>query len=104
MHLQVVKATERVGRAKEACLYVGAGGKAISFLSLIPEAETIQSVVDVNPNRQGLYTPKSVKRVISPATLRDERPEIIIMSNPVYRSEIELEIQRQGLRCKLVAA
>lgn len=82
----------------------GAGGKAISFLSLIPEAATIQSVVDVNPNRQGRYTPKSVKRVISPAELRDERPEIIIMSNPVYRCEIELEIQRQGMSCRLVAA
>lgn len=82
----------------------GSGGKAISFLSLIPEAQTIQSVIDINPNRQGRYTPKSVKRVISPAELRNERPEIIIMSNPVYRCEIEMEIQRQGLRCQLVAA
>ncbi|TWT96478.1 methyltransferase domain-containing protein [Neorhodopirellula pilleata] len=82
----------------------GSGGKAISFLSLVPGSDSIEAVVDVNPNRQGLYIPKSGHLVISPEELRSERPDVIIISNPAYQSEIELELLRQGIECLVVAA
>ncbi len=82
----------------------GSGGKAISFLSMVHHTDCIQAVVDVNPNRQGLYTPKSAKLIISPDQLKHEQPEVVIVSNPAYISEIEAQIRSLGLDCIIEVA
>jgi hypothetical protein len=82
----------------------GSGGKAISFLSMVPEAEMLQGVVDINPNRQGRYTPISAKRVLSADQLCEQQPDAIIVSNPAYKHEIADQLNSRGLTCELFIA
>ena len=74
--------------------------RAISLLANVPSAASwVEYVVDVNPQRQGRYMPKSGQRVVAPAELREIAPDIVIATNPNYAAEILGQIRDLGLQC-----
>jgi SAM-dependent methyltransferase len=77
-----------------------AGMRAISLLVNVPQAASlVEFVVDVNPERQGRYLPKTGQRVIGPASLHEIKPDVVIATNPNYAKEIEAQLRSMGLRC-----
>jgi hypothetical protein len=66
----------------------GAGMRGINFLSSFPKHDTITTVVDINPHRQGKYLPTSAFQVQAPEVLKDQSLDVIIISNATYKSEI----------------
>jgi len=76
----------------------GSGSKAVAFLTTPVVHDEIEHVVDINPYRVGKFLPVTGQRIVSPAFLRDYRPDNVIIMNPIYRAEIERELARQ--RCE----
>jgi hypothetical protein len=81
----------------------GAGAKTVSFLNLVGAHDTIEWVVDINPGKQGSYVAGTGQPVVAPNRLVEIEPEVVLVMNPVYRSEIEAELGRMGLNPEVLA-
>jgi hypothetical protein len=79
----------------------GSGGKGVSFLNAIGKQSGIRYVVDINPSRHGRYIPGSAHQIVPPSFLSEYRPDVVILSNPAYESEIRQQIARIGLHPEL---
>jgi len=75
----------------------GAGSKAAGFLAGIGDAPVITAIVDINPRKQGLYQAGSGQPIVSPASLADDPPDIMVVMNPIYRQEIAQGLANAGL-------
>jgi len=75
--------------------------QGIEFVALVdPAADSIDDCMDVNPAKQGKYTPISARMIQPPATLQRARsPLQIIVMNPCYLQEI-----REECRCMSIDA
>jgi len=74
----------------------GAGSKGVTFLNTFKNSE-IEYVVDINPNKQGMYIPGTGQKIVPPEFLRSYKPNIIIIMNPIYKNEIKEITNRLGL-------
>jgi len=95
---------DRIERARRRTVVWGAGSKAVSFLNMLGIHDQIEVVVDINPHKQGKYIAGTGQQIVSPDYLRDYRPDVVIVMNPVYKSEIEQTMTRSGLTAELVSA
>jgi SAM-dependent methyltransferase len=76
-----------------------AGMRAISLLVNVPAAADIVSfVVDVNPLRQNHYLPGTAHEIIAPERLPEIRPDVVIVTNPVYATEIRGQLTDLGIQ------
>ena len=75
----------------------GGGSKGVSFLTTLGLRSEINSLVDVNPYKQGKFVPGSGHKVLAPAALRDEKPDLIVVMNPIYLGEIRSMASELGL-------
>ncbi len=80
----------------------GAGAKGVTFLNTVPGARDITSVVDINVRKQGSFIPGTGQPVASPESLQAFEPEIVILSNPIYVSEIREILARLHLHPALL--
>jgi len=79
----------------------GAGGKGIGFVNALdPDGHAIDVVVDTNEAKREMYIPGSGHRVVSPKDLVELRPEVIIITNPLYAAEIKQTVAALGLACE----
>jgi hypothetical protein len=81
----------------------GAASKAVAFLSTLPNSEAIRYGVDINPYRQGHFLPGTGLPILAPGFLADDRPDLVVIMNPIYRDEIARELERMGLTPEIVA-
>ena len=82
----------------------GAGSKGVTFLSTLNVPDAVKYVVDINPHMSAHYTAKTGLEIIRPLALRDYRPDVVIVMNPVYREEIIAELADLGLSSEVIAA
>ena len=68
----------------------GAGSKGVMFLNLLQLAESddLPCVVDINPRKAGCHIAGTGQRIVGPADLRRYQPDVVLVMNPEYRSEI----------------
>jgi len=85
-------------------VFWGSGGKGVSFLNLLPTAGTIEFVAEINPAKQGKYVPGSAQKIVSPESLAEYQPDVVILSNALYEDEIRHQAQQLGLRCDFYVA
>jgi SAM-dependent methyltransferase len=77
----------------------GAGARAVTFFGGFDCRGLIDVVIDINPIRQGKYLPVSALRVEPPSFIRTFKPDVILITNPTYKSEIQAHVARLGVRC-----
>ena len=82
----------------------GAGSKGVTFLNTLENRDQIEYVVDINPNKQGMYVAGTGQEIISPERLRTLRPDVLIVMNPGYKNEIQNMAARLGLETDLLCA
>jgi SAM-dependent methyltransferase len=80
----------------------GGGSKAAAFLTTMHVRSEVEYVVDVNPFRQGSYLAGTGQEIVAPQFLSEYAPDIVIVMNPLYRSEIELALVQLGLDPEVV--
>ncbi len=86
---------------KGSAIVWGAGSKGVTFLNQIDKAGRIEAIVDVNPHKQGKFIPVSGHEIIAPADLGEIKPSTVFIMNPLYKSEIERELNSLGLDAEI---
>jgi len=94
---------ENVGSRGQRAVVWGAGSKGVTFLNTLKNLQ-IEYVVDINPRKQGMYIPGTGQRIMPPEFLRDYKPDIIIVMNPIYKSEIRQLAKNLDLTNRFVYA
>jgi SAM-dependent methyltransferase len=81
----------------------GSGSKCVSFLGAVGLNDEVNSVVDINPHRQGLFLAGSGKQVVAPEALQGNPADVILVMNPIYREEIQQQIDGLGVSAELIS-
>jgi hypothetical protein len=81
----------------------GAGAKGAMFLNAYRHVPGLEYIVDVNPYKWGLHVPGTGQEVVSPAFLKDYRPDVLLIMNSRYREEIGRQVSDLGLTPELIA-
>jgi 2-polyprenyl-3-methyl-5-hydroxy-6-metoxy-1,4-benzoquinol methylase len=80
----------------------GGGSKGVTFLNILRARDEVSCVVDINPHKQGGHVPGTGQQVVAPEHLRDDRPALIIVMNPLYREEIGGMVADLGIDADIV--
>lgn len=86
---------------KRAVLW-GAGARGVSFLNMLNVKDQIPYVVDVNPRKHGKYVPGTGQQIVSPEFLRNYRPDFLILTNPIYKGEIQKTVSSLGINPEFI--
>jgi len=79
----------KLGTGRTQTVLWGAGAKGVSFLNALDlPHEAIRYAVDVNPRKHGKFIPGTGQQVVHPEALRELKPELVIVTNPIYQAEI----------------
>lgn len=81
----------------------GGGSKSVGFLTHFAGAGVSDCVVDINPHMTGNYIPGIGSRYVQPQHLAEERPDVVVIMNGVYRAEIAAQLAAMGLSPELHA-
>ncbi len=66
--------------------------------------EGIEYVVDINPKKQGNYIAGTGQKIVPPEFLRYYHPDLVIVMNPIYKSEIQQMIKEIGITTETLEA
>lgn len=80
----------------------GAGSKGVVFLNAV-DPDVRLRVIDVNPRKQGTHVPGTGHLVERPEVVGERPPELVLITNPVYRDEIEQQLRSMGVGADVVA-
>jgi hypothetical protein len=80
----------------------GAGSKGVAFLTTLGLYGEIAYAVDINPHKRGTYLAGTGHEIVGPDFLREYRPDVIIVMNPIYRADIEQDLNRMGLTPEII--
>lgn len=93
---------ENIAEGKRVALW-GSGSKAVGFLSTLGiNDDRIPFVVDINPRKQGTFLPGTAQQIVGADALREYKPDVVIVMNPVYTEEIRKDLDARGLRPALL--
>jgi SAM-dependent methyltransferase len=83
----------------------GGGAKGVMFLNLlrVPAGAGIDWVVDINPRKQGHFVPLMGQRIVGPDCLLKDPPDLVIVMNQEYESEVRSMIDDMGIGCQVVS-
>ncbi|MGH9197532.1 MAG: methyltransferase domain-containing protein, partial [Acidimicrobiia bacterium] len=93
---------EAKGDGRRAVLW-GSGSKAVAFLNAIGFEDVIEYVVDINPYRHGKFMPGTSQQIVSPDLLKDFRPDLVVLMNPIYEAEVRAQLEGMGLSPEILA-
>ena len=74
-----------------------AGARGVNFLNIADTENSIEYVVDINPNKHGLHASGTAQKVVEPEFLVQYKPDIVIVMNPNYLTEITNSLHDLGL-------
>ncbi|MBE9042677.1 methyltransferase domain-containing protein [Oscillatoriales cyanobacterium LEGE 11467] len=95
------KLNEMAREGKKAVVW-GAGSKGVTFLNLLAAQEAIEYVVDINPRKQGMYVAGTGQKIVPPEFLPTHPPDVAIVMNPIYETEIRQILTDLGLECEVI--
>jgi len=81
---------------KRTVLWSG-GSKAVAFVTTLGVSREIEYAVDINPRRSGTFIAGGGQQIVAPEFLRDHRPDVVIIMNPIYRDEIQAALADLGV-------
>lgn len=82
----------------------GGGAKTVGFLNMLSMGGIISHVVDINPNKRGMYIPGSGQEIIAPDFLVDYQPDVVVLMNPIYKREVELKLEEMKVKALVMDA
>ncbi len=92
-----VRRLEEAAAAGERVVVWAASSKGVSFLTTLDAGTTVSHVVDINPYKHGKFMPGTGQEIVPPEALRDLRPDLVIVMNPIYLDEIRADLDRLEL-------
>ena len=95
---------DSLARAERRVVVWGGGSKGVTFLNTLGNVNHIEFVVDINPRKHDMYVAGTGQRIVGPEFLLGYRPDVVIVVNPVYESEIQKLTKSLGLVADLMIA
>jgi SAM-dependent methyltransferase len=95
------KLEEIRGSGKKAVIW-GAGAKTVSFVNMLQIKDLIPYAVDINPHKQGMYLAGTGQKIIAPEFVREFRPDLVVVMNPIYRNEIQKSLDELGVKAEMI--
>jgi len=97
-----------LGKKSSGCRVAvwGMATKGIEFLELVDASGTlVDYCIDINPHKQGKYTPLTARQIQSPEALVEcNEPLLVVVMNPNYASEIRAQCERMRLDVSFLLA
>lgn len=90
------------GEQGERVILWGGGSKGVAFLTTLQLSDEIACVVDINPHKHGTFMPGTGHEIIGPERLKELRPTVVVVMNPIYHAEIQADLAALGLTPLLV--
>jgi hypothetical protein len=76
----------------------GGGSKGVAFLTTLGQSlDDIAYAVDINPIKTGTFMAGTGQEIVAPSFLREYRPDVVIIMNPVYCEEITRDLMAMDL-------
>jgi hypothetical protein len=75
----------------------------VAFLTTLRIQDEIEYAVDINPYKHGTYMAGTGQQIVAPEFLREYRPDVVIVMNPIYCNEIRRDLNRMGVTAELMA-
>ncbi len=91
------------GENKRAVAW-GAGSKGVTFLNVFREGSPIDAVVDLNPAKHGLFVAGTGEPIVAPEALLTHPPQVVIVMNPIYKSEVRERLASLSISCEILLA
>jgi SAM-dependent methyltransferase len=82
----------------------GAGSKGVTFLNAMPNSDSIEYIVDINPRKQGKFVAGTGQLIVPPEYLKESRPDFVIIMNANYREEISGMLREIGVETDILVA
>jgi SAM-dependent methyltransferase len=82
----------------------GAGSKGVAFLTTLHIEDEIEYAVDINPYKHGTYMAGTGQEIVGPDFLKEYRPDVVIVMNPIYEDEIRRITEGLGLTPEFLCA
>jgi hypothetical protein len=76
----------------------------VQLLNYADAGRRFTAVVDVNPAKWGRYLPRTGHRVAEPASLAGSGTRAVVITNPVYQSEIAKSLADLGIAAEILVA
>jgi SAM-dependent methyltransferase len=80
----------------------GAGSKGVSFLNIVPGADRIEWVADINRRKQGAFIAGTGQRIVAPEELASASPDVVIVLNPLYASEVRAWLRELAVDAEVI--
>ncbi len=80
----------------------GAGSKGVMYLNVNNNSWHIDTVLDINPRKSGMYIAGTGHSINGPDMLEEFHPDVIFVMNRVYISEIKTIIKRFEISASLI--
>ena len=81
----------------------GSGSKCLSFMTTLDVKDEIEYVIDINPYRHGKFIPGAGKKIMPPKFLKEYKPDVTIVMNPIYQEEIRQMINDMGVSTEVIS-
>jgi hypothetical protein len=91
-----------VRQAGRRAVIWGGGSKGVAFLTKLNVQEEIRYAVDINPYKKGTFMAGTGQEIVMPEFLKEYRPDLVIVMNPIYVNEIRAEMQRLGVTADIL--
>jgi SAM-dependent methyltransferase len=93
----------REARARGPVALWGGAGKGALFAHLVdPEGALVDVVVDIHPDKQGMFLPGAGHRVVAPQAALRRGVRTVVVANPTYVDEVASQCDAIGLRAGIV--
>jgi SAM-dependent methyltransferase len=82
----------------------GAGSKGVTLAHLLQLQTHVEYLVDINPRKQGQFIAGTGLQIVSPDTLTQYAPDVVVIMNGLYVDEIRNMLDQMGLAPELMVA
>lgn len=87
---------------KKKAIIWGSGSKCVGFMTTLNMVNEVNYIIDINPLRHGKFVSGVGKQIMPPEFLRKYNPDVVIIMNPVYITEIKRDLNNMGITPEII--
>jgi hypothetical protein len=97
-------ALEELALLEKRVVSWGAGSKGNTFSNLVAGGDVVPYVVDLNPRKHGMFVAGTGARIVPPEFVSEYRPDVVVVMNPAYESEIRARLSALSVSPQIMVA
>jgi len=78
----------------------GAGSKGVTFVNSV-DTGGVAFLIDLNPRKRNRFVPSTGHKVVAPEDLASAPADVVVVMNPLYRSEVGERLHALGVSARI---